>query len=103
MRSVARIPLEEISSGSIAATVGNRLIGVFDVDGCVYAIENVCPHGQALLTDGHVDGAVVECALHNARFHIPSGQCLNGPGRDLATFVVRVTRRSIVISCERNY
>ena len=92
-----QLTTDTLAAGPVAVTVGEHCIGVFDVDGTVYAIENICPHADAYLSDGHVQGPVVECALHNARFHIPTGKCLSGPGRDIATFPVRVTQNRIDI------
>lgn len=99
---ILRLPIDALDDGPVGAKVGDRFIGVFDVGEKMYAIENVCPHAQAFLSDGHVQGAVVECALHNARFHISTGKCLSGPGRDIATFPVRVTRDQIIVECESN-
>ena len=40
-------------------------IGVF-VDENYFAIENVCPHAYALLTEGFIEDQTVECPLHEA-------------------------------------
>lgn len=73
-------------------------IGLFRVDGKVYAVEDVCPHAYALLSQGFVEGEEVECPLHGAVFHIPSGKCLKEPGeRDLATYPVREEGGRILI------
>ena len=45
-------------------------IGIYKVGDELYALENVCPHAYALLTQGFVDGDTVECPLHEAVFHI---------------------------------
>lgn len=41
-------------------------IGVFFVDENYFAIENVCPHAYALLTEGFIEDQTVECPLHEA-------------------------------------
>ena len=62
------------------------------------ALENVCPHAYALLTQGFVDGDTVECPLHEAVFHIPTGKCLKEPGgRDLKMYSVRLAGEEIQI------
>ena len=67
----------------------------------LYALENVCPHAYALLTQGFVDGDTVECPLHEAVFHIPTGKCLKEPGgRDLKTYSVRLAGEEIQIKVE---
>lgn len=73
------------------AKVGGKEIGVFLVDGEYFAIENVCPHAYALLSQGFVEDGKVECPLHEAVFDIRSGRCLREPGgRDLSTYPLRV-------------
>ena len=76
-------------------------VGIFRVGGQLYALENVCPHAYALLTQGFIDGETVECPLHEAVFHIPSGRCLKEPGgRDLKTYAVRLAGEEIQIKVE---
>ena len=65
-------------------------IGIFRGEDRLYAIDNVCSHEYAYLTKGFVEGAVVECPLHQARFCLKTGQCLQAPATvPLATFEVR--------------
>jgi 3-phenylpropionate/trans-cinnamate dioxygenase ferredoxin subunit len=74
----------------LAAKVGEREIGVYSLAGKHYALEDVCPHAYALLSQGFVDGEEIECPLHGAKFHIPTGKCTKEPGgRDLVSFAVR--------------
>lgn len=76
----------------LGASVGETKIGIYEVDGALHAIEDVCPHAYALLTQGFVDGCEVECPLHNAVFDVTSGHHLRGePCRNLKTFPVRIT------------
>lgn len=71
--------------------VGEQQIGVFRVDDELHAIEDICPHAYALLSQGFIEGEEVECPLHEALFHIPTGKCLREPGgRDLKTYEVKV-------------
>lgn len=70
---------------------GEKEIGIFKVDDGFYAIEDVCPHAYALLTQGFVEGRTVECPLHEAIFDIPTGKLESGPGcRNLVTYPVKV-------------
>jgi nitrite reductase/ring-hydroxylating ferredoxin subunit len=53
-------------------------------DGEIHAYENRCPHtGAPLDWVEHqfldADAAMIQCAVHDARFDIASGQCLAGP------------------------
>lgn len=82
----------------LGASLGNIKIGVYEVDGNLHTIEDVCPHAAAMLTHGFVDGCEVECALHNAVFDVTSGKHLRGePCRDLKTFAVRLAGQEIQV------
>jgi len=62
------------------------------------AIENVCPHAYALLTEGFIEDQTVECPLHEAIFDIQTGELKSGPGcRNLCTYPVRVEGQDIQI------
>lgn len=60
-------------------------------DGSWRASDNVCTHGAARLTDGWLEGAIVECPLHGGRFDLGTGAALGAPAEeDLAVYPVRV-------------
>ncbi|SVJ78350.1 naphthalene 1,2-dioxygenase system ferredoxin component [Klebsiella pneumoniae] len=69
------------------------------IDGEYYALEDVCPHAYALLSQGFVEDGKVECPLHEAVFDVKTGQCLHGPGgRNLNRYPVRVYDNQIQIT-----
>jgi 3-phenylpropionate/trans-cinnamate dioxygenase ferredoxin subunit len=71
--------------------VDGTAIAVFNLDGRYYAIENVCTHDGGILTGGSVDGDVIVCPRHGARFSIRTGEVLSPPAyEDVPTFPVRV-------------
>ncbi len=83
----------------LAAGIGEVKIGVYEVDGALHAIEDVCPHAQAMLTQGFTDGCEVECPLHNAVFDVTTGKHLRGePCRDVKTYPVRLVGQDIQVS-----
>ena len=74
----------------LSVTVGGTRIGVYRLGDDLHALEDVCPHAYAVLSEGFLDGETVECPLHEALFHIPSGRCLREPGgRDLKRYRVK--------------
>ncbi|MEG7501865.1 nitrite reductase small subunit NirD [Providencia stuartii] len=82
-----------------SARVNDTEIGVFLVDDQYYAMEDVCPHAYALLSQGVVEDGKVECPLHEAVFDIKTGKCLREPGgRDLKTYQTRINNNQIEIS-----
>jgi NAD(P)H-dependent nitrite reductase small subunit len=75
----------------LAVKVGDREVGIYALDGSYYALEDVCPHAYALLSQGFVDGEEIECPLHGAKFNIRTGKCTKEPAdRDLAKYEVRL-------------
>ena len=74
-----------------SAEVGRRLIGVYKVEGEFYAIDDICTHEFAVLSEGFVEGEVIECPLHQARFNIRTGKVLEPPAdEDLRTYPVKL-------------
>ncbi len=71
--------------------VGKRIIALYKVGRVFYATDDTCTHEFASLSDGYIEGDTIECPLHQARFHIPTGKVLDLPAEDdLATYPVRV-------------
>ena len=82
-----------------SGNVDGKEIGVYLIDGEYYALEDVCPHAYALLSQGFVEDGKVECPLHEAVFDVKTGQCLHGPGgRNLNRYPVRVFENQIQIT-----
>lgn len=59
--------------------VGERYIAVFNVGGEYYAIDDTCSHEQASLSQGELEGYIIECPLHGSRFDIRTGQVKSLP------------------------
>lgn len=67
-----------------------RTIAVYRTATGCYATDGICSHAHAVLADGLIMDDVVECPLHQGRFHIPSGKALSAPAcEDLRTYPVR--------------
>lgn len=70
--------------------VGEIEIALCRVGDSFHAVDNICTHEHACLTDGWVEGEEIECPLHQARFHIPTGKVLAPPATDdLKTYPVK--------------
>ena len=65
-------------------------IGLYLLGDQVHAMENICPHAYALLSQGFQENGQIECPLHAARFDIATGKCLNEIGQhDIRCFPVK--------------
>ncbi|MCU0937362.1 MAG: non-heme iron oxygenase ferredoxin subunit [Gammaproteobacteria bacterium] len=80
---------------------GVRVI-VFNLDGAYHAIEDVCTHDYSGLDEGEVDGDVVICPRHGARFSIRTGEALTAPAYEaIPTFPVRVENGVVQVRDDR--
>lgn len=64
---------------AMAVTLGERAIALVRSRGSLYALNNVCTHQFALLSDGYVEDGCIECPLHQGRFDLASGAPLAPP------------------------
>ncbi len=81
-----------------AVRVGDHLIAIFNVGGKFYATHDICTHEFATLSEGFVEGDVIECPLHAGTFHIPTGKALSPPvTEDLRTYPVKVEGDDIYV------
>lgn len=68
---------------------GDTAIAVYNIDGDLYAIEDVCSHDGGELAGGEVHGFEVECPRHGARFDVRNGAVMCPPAYEpIASFPV---------------
>ncbi len=91
--------LDDVPSGEmIAHDVGDIHIALYNIDGTVFATDNVCTHAYALLTDGWLDNNIIECPLHGGQFDVCTGKAVCSPAEsDLRTYPVRVVEGQIEV------
>lgn len=66
-------------------------IAVFNIGGTYHAIEDVCTHDGGDLASGCLEGDVVACPRHGARFSVRTGEALSAPAYEpTAVFPVRI-------------
>lgn len=67
--------LGDIPPGTLrAVTVGEAEILLANVGGTIHAMGNRCGHMNASLAEGALEGQVVTCAFHGARFDVTTGR-----------------------------
>ncbi len=78
--------------------VSNERILLSNVGGKIYATQNDCGHQRASLSRGTLDGNIVTCPLHGAKFDVRTGAVLGPPAqRGVKSYAVKVTGREIEI------
>ena len=92
--------LDEIEPGqSKAAAVNGRMVAVFNEGGVFKAIDDMCPHMGASLSEGHFENGEVLCPWHAWRFSIDDGSCIDPPSKkmDCGAYSVRVIDDEICV------
>ncbi|BAI74450.1 rieske (2Fe-2S) domain protein (plasmid) [Azospirillum sp. B510] len=74
------IPAADVERDGVArAQAGGRRIALYAVEGEYFATSDVCTHGQAFLSDGYLDGHLIECPLHQGLFDVRTGAAAGAP------------------------
>lgn len=89
-----------ITPGTVLGVKAGELdVALYNIDGQFYATHNVCTHALALLSEGWLEGEVIECPLHGGRFEVKTGKGLGAPIIcDVKTFPVRVSNDKLQIN-----
>ena len=109
-------PLSELPPGSKKVVrVGVIEVGVFNVDGELYALPNVCPHQFGPLCTGIVsgtivanattafkptwdrDGRILVCPWHGLEFDVTTGRCVALPKIKLRQYRLRVDDDQVIL------
>ena len=71
---------DEIAPGNaLKVESGDLTLAVFNVDGEYFVTDDLCTHGPGSLSEGYIDGDVVECNFHNGQFDIKTGEIVSPP------------------------
>lgn len=82
--------------------VDDVMIAVFNIDGDIFAIEDVCTHDYSTLTGGPINGCEITCPRHGARFNIKTGEALCAPAYEaVTTFPVQIEGDTIRVMDDR--
>jgi nitrite reductase/ring-hydroxylating ferredoxin subunit len=93
--------IADVAEGSmLAVDVNGQNLAIYHLDGGdLCATSNVCTHAFAMLTDGWLEGNVIECPLHAGQFDVRTGKGLCPPiEEDLQTFPVKVEAGEFLVN-----
>ena len=77
---------------------GGHRIGLFNLAGEIFAIDDRCTHAEASLCEGMIQGDEVVCPLHMATFDIKTGQVTGPPAaEDVRSYPVRIVDDDIEV------
>lgn len=97
-RKVARA--DEIGPGEVKRVlVAGCDVALCNLGGEFHAIDNICTHAYACLSDGYFEGDELECPLHGGRFNVRTGRAGGGiVTEDVRRFAVRVENGDVLLS-----
>jgi nitrite reductase/ring-hydroxylating ferredoxin subunit len=99
MTDIAKIPdlIELCASADVANASAAKVekagmcLAVFNLAGAFYVTDDLCTHGPGSLSEGYIDGDVIECDFHNGAFNIRTGEVVTPPCMiPLRTYAVQV-------------
>ena len=64
---------------ALKVEAGDLVLAVYNVDGEFYVTDDMCTHGPGSLSEGYIEGDVVECNFHNGQFNIKTGEVVSPP------------------------
>jgi 3-phenylpropionate/trans-cinnamate dioxygenase ferredoxin subunit len=78
--------------------IEDQELAVFLIGGKYYAIDDVCTHDGGPVAEGALEGDIIECPRHGARFNVRTGAALTLPAvSPVPTHPVRVEGNDIQV------
>jgi 3-phenylpropionate/trans-cinnamate dioxygenase ferredoxin subunit len=97
-------PVEELPPGEVKIVyAGSIAVGVYNLNGEYFGLEDRCSHDDGPLCEGDFDPAeaVAICPRHGANIDIRTGRALTLPAVEpVATFPVRVDGASVKVEID---
>lgn len=99
-RYVAVARVSDVPPGGLRRVeVAGRLLLLARAGDQIYATDDDCTHISGPLDRGELDGYVLTCPIHLARFDVRDGRVLRGPAREpLGAYPVRIEGDQVYVS-----
>ncbi|MHB8545556.1 MAG: Rieske (2Fe-2S) protein [Nitrosotalea sp.] len=80
-------------------TIDGKDVLVANIDGDYYVVNDTCTHAGASLSEGSLDGSVITCGWHGAKFDCKTGKLSAFPVKikDLNSYKVTVESENIFV------
>ena len=71
---------DQVAAGTaLRVEAAGLTVAVFNLDGQFYVTDDACTHGPGSLSEGYIEGDVIECNFHNGQFNIKTGEVVSPP------------------------
>ena len=89
----------ELAPGSSKAVeVNGKTIAIFNVDGTIYAIDNICLHQGGPLGEGNLVSEAVTCPWHFWEYNVRTGEMAGNSSVKVATYPVEIKGSDIRVA-----
>lgn len=92
--------IDEVPPGeAVAIELQGLNLALYHIDDEWFCTDNVCSHAYALLTEGWLEGHIIECPLHSGQFDVRTGKGVCAPiTADIQVYPVRIEGEDVLIS-----
>jgi nitrite reductase/ring-hydroxylating ferredoxin subunit len=92
----------EIAPGNaLRVESGDLTLAVYNVEGDFYVTDDHCTHGPGSLSEGYLEGDVIECNFHNGQFNVRTGEVISPPPMvPIKTYKTLVENGRVLIELE---
>jgi biphenyl 2,3-dioxygenase ferredoxin component len=83
MPTSTRVELCKLADVEVGGTrkveTGGLVLAVYNVGGEIFVTDDNCTHGPGSLSEGFLEGDVIECNFHGGQFNVRSGEVVGPP------------------------
>ncbi len=91
---------DEVPPGTIREfQLDGKNIALANVDGKIFAINNVCLHRGGPLGQGELEDSTVTCPWHGWQYDVTTGKVKVNPAVGVETYAVEVRGDDIFVDC----
>lgn len=93
------VTIEALPSGEKTKFEINEIkLMIANINGVAYAVQRICSHADADLSEGTLEGCVIECPLHGGMFDVRDGKVLSLPAtQPLKTYPTKIENGMIFV------
>lgn len=71
---------DEVPSGqALRVETAGLTLAVYNVEGAFHVTDDACTHGPGSLSEGFLEGEVIECNFHQGCFNVRTGEVVTPP------------------------
>jgi nitrite reductase/ring-hydroxylating ferredoxin subunit len=80
LRRIQLCRTADVGDGSALKVEAQGLVvAVFNVNGEFLVTDDACTHGPGSLSEGYLDGDIIECNFHGGQFSVRTGEVISPP------------------------